>query len=193
MLKLYKVAFQTCVTAAQNQDAWFEKRMLVLREVLTADHLDVNPSCRSSMTLELASSELEKVNSYRAPIDKVQCIVRCCSFLFNQLSVNRSGKDSRPGADDFLPVFIYVVLHSTVPHLYANINYISSYRNPQALMSKAGYCLVNLQSALAFLSNVRADSLTGISQDEFEDMCRKVEVNIGVGDTSTLPPDSWMT
>ena len=189
MLKLYKVAFQKCVTNTQARDIWFEKRMLVLRKVLTADHLDVNPSCRSSMTLELASSELEKVNSYRAPVDKAHCVVRCCSFLFNQLSVNRNDKNARPGADDFLPVFIYVVLHSSVPRLHANINYISSYRNPQALMSKAGYCLVNLQSALAFLSNVRADSLTGISQAEFEDLCRKVEADIGTGDTSVAPRD----
>ena len=76
------------------------------------------------MTLELASSELEKVNSYRAPVDKAQCVVRCCSFLFNQLSVNRNDKNARPGADDFLPVFIYVVLHSSVSQLHANIDYV---------------------------------------------------------------------
>ena len=189
MLKLYRVAFQKCVSLTRERDVWFEKRMRVLRKVLTADHLDVNPSCRSIMTLELASSELEKVNSYRAPVDKAQCVVRCCSFLFNQLSLNRNDKDARPGADDFLPVFIYIVLHSTVPQLHANINYVSAYRNPQALMSKAGYCLVNLQSALAFLSNVHARSLTGIDQAEFEAACRKVEEELGVGDTSIPPPD----
>ena len=90
MLKLYRVAFHECVELARERDTWFEKRMQVLRKVLTADHLDVNPSCRSSMTLELASSELEKVNSYRAPVDKAQCVVRCCSFLFNQLFVSYS-------------------------------------------------------------------------------------------------------
>ena len=190
MLKLYRVAFQKCVVASRDRDLWFEKRIQVLRKVLTADHLDVNSSCRSSMTLELASSELEKVNSYRAPVDKAQCVVRCCSFLFNQLSVNRNDKNARPGADDFLPVFIYVVLHSTVPQLHANIDYVSAYRNPQALMSKAGYCLVNLQSALAFLGNVRAKSLTGIDQDEFEVACRKAEGELGLGDTSVPPPEA---
>ena len=136
------------------------------------ESLKAQVGCRSSMTLELASSELEKVNSYRAPVDKAQCVVRCCSFLFNQLSVNRNDKDARPGADDFLPVFIYVVLHSSVSQLHANIDYVSAYRNPQALMSKSGYCLVNLQSALAFLENVSARSLTGIDQAGFETACR---------------------
>jgi hypothetical protein len=109
MLKLYRVAFEQIVQATSAKDAWFENRLKVLRNVLTVDHLDVNPNCRSKMTLSLATTELEKVNSYRAPADKAQCIVRCCSFLFNQLSVSRSDSNGRPGADDFLPVFIYVV------------------------------------------------------------------------------------
>ena len=46
MLKLYRVAFHECVESARERDTWFEKRMQVLRKVLTADHLDVNPSCR---------------------------------------------------------------------------------------------------------------------------------------------------
>ena len=109
MLNLYRVAFEKIVHETKLKDLWFEKRLLVLRNVLTADHLDVNKSCRSKMTLSLATDELEKVNSYRAPADKAQCIVRCCSFLFNQLSVSRNDSNGRPGADDFLPVFIYVV------------------------------------------------------------------------------------
>ena len=125
MLKLYRVAFHECVESARERDTWFEKRMQVLRKVLTADHLDVNPSCRSSMTLELASSELEKVNSYRAPVDKAQCVVRCCSFLFNQLSVNRNDK-MRVRADDFLPVFIYCTPTKCVAAA-RRINYVSAY------------------------------------------------------------------
>ena len=142
------------------------------------------------MTLSLATTELEKVNSYRAPADKAQCIVRCCSFLFNQLSVSRNDSNSggsRPGADDFLPVFIYVVLHSNVHQLHANIEYISSYRNSRALMSKAGYCLVNLQSAMAFIGNVRAESLTNITQNELNEEIAKAEniLKIVIGDKPT--------
>jgi hypothetical protein len=180
MLKLYRVTFTQCVKETTAQDKWFERRLAVLRAVLTADHLDVNSSCRSKMTLTLATTELEKVNSYRAPADKAQCIVRCCSFLFNQLSVSRNDSNGRPGADDFLPVFIYVVLHSNVRQLNANIEYISSYRNSRALMSKAGYCLVNLQSAMAFISSVSARSLTGMSQDELDIAIDAAETQLGI-------------
>ena len=48
-------------------------------------------------------------------------------------------------------------------------------------MSKAGYCLVNLQSALAFISNVQADSLTGMnSQEELNGLISKMEIKLGI-------------
>ena len=76
-------------------------------------------------------------------------------------------------------MFIYVVLHSDVPQLHANVEYINSYRNPRALMSKAGYCLVNLQSAMAFLTNVRAESLTGIdTQGELDALVAVAEAKL---------------
>ena len=36
MLKLYRVAFHECVESARERDTWFEKRMQVLRKILTS-------------------------------------------------------------------------------------------------------------------------------------------------------------
>ena len=170
MTKIFKVAFTEISDRTAESDALFSKRQKVLKLFITPDHLEVHKACRSEMTISLASGELNKLNSYRAPADKLQCIVRCCSFLFNQLSVTRDKDGSRPGADDFLPVLIYVVLNSeNVPQINANLEYIQAYRNRQELMSKAGYCLVNLQSSVAFLTNVSGESgLKGIDKEEFD-------------------------
>ena len=64
-------------------------------------------------------------------------------YIFNLLNIHRDD-DSRPGADDFLPVFIYVVLKAAVPFLHSNITFISNYGNPMDLNSRAGYCFTNL-------------------------------------------------
>ena len=69
-------------------------------------------------------------------LSQINCVVRCCSVIFSVLNLKRSDDSSRPGADDFLPIFIYVVLKAQVPELYSNCEYIQNYHNPAALMSK---------------------------------------------------------
>lgn len=138
----------------------------------------------------MAEDELRRINSFRSPGDKINCIVRCCSVIFSVLNLARGDSGSRPGADDFLPVFIYIVLHSKIQRLHSNCEYIAAYRNPADLMSKCvvvrsidlslpsgcltsvyvcrgGYCFVNLRSAIEFI-NVLDASMLSISQDEFQ-------------------------
>lgn len=59
--------------------------------------------------LQLAQKELQKINMYRAPRDKLVCILNCCKVI-NNLLTSVSAKDNPPGADDFLPVLIYVTI-----------------------------------------------------------------------------------
>lgn len=42
----------------------------------------------------------------------------------------------RAGADDFLPVFIYVVLRANVPRLVSNIDYIARFMSSDDMMSQ---------------------------------------------------------
>lgn len=84
--------------------------------------------------------------------------MRCSSVIFRSLNLARAKTEdtvsssddqsglSAPGADDFLPLLIWVVLHCHVPRLVSNCEYIQSFHNPIHLRGKAGYCLVNLRS-----------------------------------------------
>ncbi|RHY31072.1 hypothetical protein DYB32_003779 [Aphanomyces invadans] len=123
--------------AWKAEDAALWRRMQVLSQFITPDMLDIKPSMRNEVVWSIAQDELRHINEYRSPGDKINCIVRCCSIIFSVLNLAR-GSDvmSRPGADDFLPVFIYLVLHSQVPSLVSNAEYIAAYRNPADLMSK---------------------------------------------------------
>ena len=56
-------------------------------------------------------------------------------------------------------MFIYIVLNSHVPSLVANCKYIELFHCEHQLKGMAGYCLVNLQSALAFILNVKPENL----------------------------------
>ncbi len=95
---------------------------------------------------------------------QVSCIVACCTVLFRALSLTRKKDGTKPGAfgyrrrrcrwaralrradacstpghtgaDDFLPVFIYVVLRANVPRLVSNIDYIARFLSQDDMMSQ---------------------------------------------------------
>lgn len=60
-------------------------------------------------------------------------------------SVNRFEDDavdrdmSLPDADDFMPVFMYILLKACIPRLASNLEYISIYRNPTVQMGREGW------------------------------------------------------
>ncbi|KAF1332921.1 Vacuolar assembly/sorting protein vps9, partial [Globisporangium splendens] len=137
MDKLSDIAFNQLPECQQwkNEDERLFRRMKLLSFIMP-DMLDIKPCMRNEVVWSMAEDELRRINSFRAPGDKINCIVRCCSVIFSVLNLSRgSDNDSRPGADDFLPVFIYIVLHSQIPRLVSNCEYIAAYRNPADLMS----------------------------------------------------------
>ena len=155
-----------------EDDARLARRTRAL-SFITADHLDIKPAIRNEVVWAIAGDELRKMETFDAPCDKIACVVNCCSVLFSVLNLARGDGDSRPGADDFLPVFIFVVLRARVPNLWVHSEYVRKFRNPADLMSKAGYCFVNLQSAIEFILNVDG-SMLSIDENEFD---RKLKEN----------------
>ncbi|DAZ93165.1 TPA: hypothetical protein N0F65_005515 [Lagenidium giganteum] len=162
------------------EDQRLERRMNIL-SLVTPDMLDIKPCMRNEVVWSMAEDELRRINSFRSPGDKINCIVRCCSVIFSVLNLARGDSSSRPGADDFLPVFIFIVLHSGIPRLYSNCEYIAAYRNPADLMSKAGYCFVNLRSALEFISVLDA-SMLSVSPAEFQRLYDEREQELKLND-----------
>jgi len=108
--------------------------------------------------LTLAANELQKINNYRAPRDKLTCVMNACKVIFGIL--NADEKTQERGADDFLPVLIYVTLKANPKYLHANILYIQRFRTPSKFRGEPAYFLTNLASALVFLENLRPTQLS---------------------------------
>lgn len=89
-------------------------------------------------------SELAAMDSFVAPQEKLECIVRCCRMVFSLLKKTAGGPAS---ADEFLPALIFVVLKANPVRFHSNINYISRFSNATRLMSgEGGYYFTNLVS-----------------------------------------------
>ncbi|KAL7784069.1 hypothetical protein V8C37DRAFT_396463 [Trichoderma ceciliae] len=131
---------------------------------VTEDHLDIPQVGESGRRfLKLAQQELLKIKSYRAPRDKIICVLNCCKVIFGLLKHNKSDSS----ADSFMPLLIYVVLQSNPEHLVSNVQYILRFRNQEKLGGEAGYYLSSLMGAIQFVENMDRTSLT-ITDDEFE-------------------------
>lgn len=136
------------------------------------DHLDipaVGPN--GERFLRLAQQELAKIRNYRAPRDKVICILNCCKVIFGLL---KNAQSSDTSADSFVPLLIYVVLQANPEHLVSNIQYILRFRNSDKLSGEAGYYLSSLSGAIQFIEGLDRTTLT-VSDDEFE---RNVEAAV---------------
>ncbi|KAI0126056.1 hypothetical protein BJ170DRAFT_685300 [Xylariales sp. AK1849] len=128
------------------------------------EHLDISPVSDSGKRfLTLAQQELLKIRSYRAPRDKIICVLNCCKVIFGLLKNAKSDTS----ADSFMPLLIYVVLQCNPDHLVSNVQYILRFRNQEKLGGEAGYYLSSLMGAVQFIENMDRTTLT-ITDEEFE-------------------------
>ncbi|GAA6056714.1 hypothetical protein JCM3770_006481 [Rhodotorula araucariae] len=115
--------------------------------------------------LDFAQRELCKMNQYKAPRDKLICVLNCCKVIFGLIRHVASGEE---GADAFIPFLIYVVIKANPQHLVSNLQYIQRFRNPEKLSGEGGYYLSSLNAAISFIESLDSSSLSNITQDEFE-------------------------
>ncbi|KAF2249341.1 hypothetical protein BU26DRAFT_519448 [Trematosphaeria pertusa] len=128
------------------------------------EHLDIKTvGDKGRKFLHLAQQELLKIKSYRAPRDKVICILNCCKVIFGFLRTSQSDQS----ADAFVPLLIYTVLQANPDHLVSNVQYILRFRNQDKLGGETGYYISSLMGAIQFIEGLDRTSLT-VTDEEFE-------------------------
>eukprot|EP00961_Rhodomonas_salina_P093875 1262874-Rhodomonas_salina.3 len=88
--------------------------------------------------------------------------------------VGKESVSQPASADDFLPVFILIVLKAQPQRLYASLEYIASFRRPAQLCGERHYYLVQLQTAVAFLEHMDGAAVS-MEVDEFEQQLQERE------------------
>jgi hypothetical protein len=129
------------------------------------EHLDIQPVVgeKPQKFLKMAQQELLKINTYRAPRDKVICVLNTCKVLFGYLKSSKADQS----ADAFVPLLIYTVLRAAPEHLVSNVQYIWRFRNQDKLGGEAGYYMSSLMGVVTFIEGLDRTSLT-ISDEDFE-------------------------
>ncbi|KAH3759509.1 vacuolar protein sorting-associated protein 9A [Pelomyxa schiedti] len=122
-------------------------------EFIQPEHLDISPTIVNIPTWTKCGEVLFQLGTSRTPLGKILVIRQCCRELFDTLPPST-------GADDFLSVLIFVLLRVNPPGLHSNIQYVLDFRSPDKMMAEAGYHVVSLYNAIAFIESVDASSLT---------------------------------
>ncbi|XP_074371019.1 vacuolar protein sorting-associated protein 9A-like isoform X2 [Apium graveolens] len=151
-----------------NEDNQLHQKVALIQQFIRPENLDIQPIYQNETSWLLAQKELQKINMYKAPRDKLVCILNCCKVI-NNLLLNASiaSNENPPGADEFLPVLIYVTIKANPPQLHSNLLYIQRYRSQSRLVSEAAYFFTNMLSAESFIMNIDAKSLS-LEDTEFE-------------------------
>jgi hypothetical protein len=164
MNRLFNHAFCHAMTDDAERDEIVHQKIQIFQWI-EPRHLDIPENIHNKSYFEFAQTELLKINSYRAPRDKLICILNCCIVIFGLI---RHMEGEAAGADKFLPVLIYVVIKADPEQLVSNVQYIARFRQPAKLESEAGYYLTNLMGVISFLEKMDSSSLS-ITQEEFDD------------------------
>jgi len=181
MSRIYFRVFGTS-TGDQEQDAILDARLNQL-SFIQPEHLEILDVHLDTPTFERAKNALCEIANCKVPLDKVDCVVECCRAIHDLIRESKettlrikheaSGAPldesslkaiaqeaaASAGADEFLPIFIYVVLKANPKQLNSSIQYVQRFRYYLRMGSEGGCFFTHLSSAVYFLENLNSDSL----------------------------------
>jgi hypothetical protein len=103
---------------------------------------------------------LRDVRSKTLPHDRLEALLAAAKEIPDVFTREHPGADQPLGADDFLPIFIYVLARAQIPELLALNEELQALCDPDKRMSETGYYLATLEASLQHIAeaDVTADS-----------------------------------
>ncbi|XP_072344574.1 GTPase-activating protein and VPS9 domain-containing protein 1 isoform X3 [Scyliorhinus torazame] len=153
MNRIFKLAFYPNQDGDILRDQLFYEHIQRLCKVVSANHraLQIPEVYLKEAPWPSAQSEVRTINAYKTPRDKVQCILRMCSTIMNLLSL--ANEDSVPGADDFVPVLVFVLIKANPPCLLSTVQYINNFYASR-LGGEESYWWMQFTAAVEFIKTI---------------------------------------
>jgi hypothetical protein len=183
----------------QNDEKMAVKKLRFLRSRTQGEWL-IPPEFQSDQNWENAMFELAGIERNPTPSMKLYALLRCAKaiytefkeFVIPRIAFEKPDKASETvlGADDFLPIFIYVLCHSDINTPLLNKELLWSLCHPDQLYGESGYYLTVYESALEFVENIEVDEedLAAVELDDFdaETSRRTISVNFDPSDLKNV-------
>ncbi|XP_054653078.1 ras and Rab interactor 3 [Dunckerocampus dactyliophorus] len=122
---------------AQNQS-------VVLGSTTTA--LGVTTAVPEASAMEKISIKLSNLHLEYSPQKKIDLLLKACKIIYDSMSVSCPGRAH--GADDFLPVMMYVLARSNLADLMLDVEYMMELMDPALTIGEGSYYLTTTYGAL---------------------------------------------
>ncbi|CAJ0946956.1 unnamed protein product, partial [Mesorhabditis belari] len=127
MAQIHNIAFYPNVEADIYRDDVLHRSLTRLARTITPDHpmLHIPKELQGEAPWPSAQADIEILNAYKSPRDKLQCVVRACSTISNLIALAPGAGPA--AADDLTPVLVYVLIQANPPALLSNVQYVQSF------------------------------------------------------------------
>ena len=102
---------------------------------------------------------LKEIRSHTLPHDRLQALVAAAKEIPELFILEHQGTDKPLGADEFLPIFIYVLVRAEIPDLLSLNEELQALCDPDKRLSETGYYLATLEASIQHL--IEADTNNG--------------------------------
>lgn len=129
------------------------------------EHLDIAPEMRHEDMWSFAIRALKDLDEYMSTVEKLSCLVDFITTIVNILHL--CSQTDAVGADDSMPIIIYLVIKTQPERMFSNLNFITKFRHQKKMLADFGFCYSQIVAAIQFIENLDQSCLT-IDSETFE-------------------------
>ncbi|KFQ29399.1 Ras and Rab interactor 3, partial [Merops nubicus] len=175
VLKPLKEAIDSYLKEIHNKDGSLQQlkeNQLVIQNTTTTD-LGVTTSVPETVVLEKILHKFTTMHKAYSPEKKIAVLLKSCKLIYDSMTQGNPGKPY--GADDFLPVLMYVLARSNLTEVLLNVEYMMELMDPALQLGEGSYYLTTTYGALEHIKNYDKITVTRQLSVEVQDSIHRWE------------------
>ncbi|KAM5129012.1 ras and Rab interactor 3 isoform 2-T2 [Mantella aurantiaca] len=175
VLKPLKSPIECYLREIHNKDGsmrYLTENQLVIQDTTTTD-LGVATSVPDSGVMEKIIQKFATMHKTYSPEKKITYLLKACKLIYDSMATGNPGKPH--GADDFLPVLMYVLARCDLAALLLDVEYMMELMDPSLQLGEGSYYLTTTYGALEHIKNYDKITMTRQLSLEVQDSIHRWE------------------
>ncbi|NWZ66783.1 RIN3 protein, partial [Acrocephalus arundinaceus] len=175
VLKPLKEAINSSLKEIHNKDGSLQQlkeNQLVIQNTTTTD-LGITTSVPETPVMEKILHKFTTMHKTYSPEKKIAILLKTCKLIYDSMAQGNPGKPY--GADDFLPVLMYVLARSNLTEVLLNVEYMMELMDPALQLGEGSYYLTTTYGVLEHIKSYDKITVTRQLSVEVQDSIHRWE------------------